>query len=477
MSQKISKKLLTTIFISVLGIALVLGITVPVQASYHNRGGHIQADEVIDEDVFMGSETVVIDGVINGSLMAGGQTITINGEINGDAFLAANKIYISKTAKIAGNLFLGCQTAEIDGQVEGSVFGGSTSLLAASNAVINRSLYYGGYSLELQPDAKIQRNINAGVYQAILSGEVERNVNLGAGAVELNGDIGGNVNIDFGPDEISKTESPVFFFPGMNFEMPKSIQPGLRVNPTANIGGQLTYTAFAEDAAAINAQPVGGVVYQTPVPSETKEGGETAATASRVKFVTPLVNWALKTLRNFATLLILGALALWLLPALLGRLVNKIKEKPAPSAGYGFVVVIIGYAAAIFAALVVLMVGILFMVVTLGGISSTVFTIGFSSVALALAIFGLLVSYGSKLIVAYLAGQWILRQLSPGAAHASIWAMLIGIILYTLLRSLPFIGWLFGLVITFLGIGAIWLVYRDWKTSRQAAPLVLPAEN
>lgn len=470
MHKKLPAVIISSLFVITLASGLLLGITEPVQASYFDDDGVIQAGEVIDDDVFMGAENVVMDGTINGFLMAAGQTITINGTVNGDAFLAGNKIVIAESAKITGNLFFGCQNAELRGEVEGSVAGGSTSMLAGGDARIGRNVYYGGYSLELQPGIQAGRDLYAGAYQVLLGGEISRNVNVGAGAVELTGDVGGDVTIDFGTSDTPNPQAPVFFFPGMNIEMPKTIQPGLRVGPDAKIGGKLTYTASFESQAAIQAQPTGGVVYQTPVPPQA-QGQDSTGRPVRVNVITPFVDWVLKTLRTFATLLILGGLAVWLLPELLKKLVATVKEKPAPSAGYGFVVVIIGYAAAAFAALIVLLLGILFFVVTLGGLGGTVLTVGFSSIAVVMAIFSFLVSYGSKLVIAYLVGLWVMKLISPNTEHARGWAMLIGVVIYTILRSIPLVGWIFGLLATLFGIGAIWLLYREWRSTRR-----LPAE-
>lgn len=477
MFKKFASVSLYALLVLALGVGLVFGITKSVQASYIDHDGAIKSDEVINDDVFMNGETIVIDGVINGTLMATGQTITINGTVNGDAFLAGSKVTIADSAQITGNLFFGCQNAEIKGKVDGSVFGGSASLVTSDSASIERSLYYGGYGLEIQPGAATKRNVYAGVYQAILAGEIGRNVHLGAGAVELNGEIGGDVSIDFGSsEETSSQQPPVFFFPGMNIEMPKPIQPGLRVSPDARIDGKLTYTASRENMAVIESKPTGGVVYQTPVPQEANEGKQPAGSSVKVNLITPLVEWVFKTLRNLVTLLVLGGLAIWLLPELLKRFVAKVKEKPVSSAGYGFMVVIIGYAAAIFAALVVLFVGILFMIATLGGLGGAVFTVGFSGIALALAVFGILVTYGSKLIIAYLGGEWILKKVAPNATHVKVWAMVIGVVVYTLLRSLPLVGWLFGLAATLFGIGALWLVYREYRISHQPSSPVLSVE-
>lgn len=468
MAVNLRRFLFSAILATGLMLSMVFNITKPVQASYFDNDGVIGADEVIDDDVFIGADQVIVDGEVNGFLAAAGNTVTINGVINGDAFLVGNQITVSKDAVITGNLFVGCQNATVAGEVNGSLLGGSASMIVSEGANIGRNVYYGGFSLETKPGTATGRDLYAGLYQAVLDGKIGRNANLDAGAVELNGAVGGDVQVDLGTSTENELQTPpTFFFPGMGTTMPAPIKPGLRVSPEAKIGGKLVYTASFKELASINAKPANGIVYQTPVPIEVKQAPETSV-ATKVSVISPFVKWLLDTLRNLVTLLILGGLALWLLPELLRRLVEQVKAKPAPSAGYGFVVVVIGYAAAFFAALVILLVGIIFMVITLGGLGKTIFTVGFSGIALALAIFGLLVGYGSKLVLAYLGGDWILKQLAPQSSPAKIWAMVIGVVIYTLLRSIPLIGWLFGLLATLFGIGAMWLLYRQWRSSRLA---------
>ncbi len=137
------------------------------------------------------------------------------------------------------------------------------------------------------------------------------------------------------------------------------------------------------------------------------------------------------------------------------------------SAGYGALTIVIGYLAAIVAAGVILGVGLLVRVLTLGGLSKIVFGLGFSSLALVVTIFTLLVTYGSKLVVAYIAGEWIMNKVAPEAKGKSYWAMVIGVVLYVILAAIPYIGWLVALVATIIGIGSMWLVYRSWRKSRQ----------
>ena len=86
-------------------------------------------------------------------------------------------------------------------------------------------------------------------------------------------------------------------------------------------------------------------------------------------------------------------------------------------------------------------------------------------------VFTLLVSYGSKVVVSYLIGDLLMKKISPQASHQSVWAMVIGVVIYTLVRSIPLIGWLIGVVATLVGVGAMWLVYRSRRMPAVAAPV------
>lgn len=444
-------------------LVLVLGLAQPAKAAEFIGGGLIGADEVIDDDVFISAEKVTVDGTVNGVLFATGNTVTLNGVVNGDAFLMGSQIIVSDTAKISGNLFTAGQTLVVGGEIQGSVFGGSASMVVHEGTQIGRNLYYGGYSVEIQPDVSLGRSLYAGVYQAILKGEVARDAKLAAGAVEMSGKVGRDMVVEMGEVEGEAPPSPMLFMPG-NVQMPPSLKPGLRVDPNAEIGGKLTYTSNLDMSGQIQAAPAGGVVFQTPVPEVKQE--EQAGGLSRIERISPVVSWIFKTLRNLVTLLVLGGLALWLLPEMLRRLVDQVRTAPAPAAGYGALTLLVGYVGAFLAGLVVLSVGIFLLIVTLGGLGGTVLGIGLSSLAVFVTALGFLVNYGSKLVLAFLAGEWIMRRLAPNATHPRFWALLIGVVVYVLLRSIPFVGWIFGLLATLFGLGAMYLTYRAWRRER-----------
>ena len=83
------------------------------------------------------------------------------------------------------------------------------------------------------------------------------------------------------------------------------------------------------------------------------------------------------------------------------------------------------------------------------------------------------------MVIAFLLGLWIVKGLAPNATPASknILALVLGSILYVVLRAIPVLGWLIGLAATLAGLGAIWLAAREWRQTwkpRQALPVEEP---
>jgi hypothetical protein len=109
---------------------------------------------------------------------------------------------------------------------------------------------------------------------------------------------------------------------------------------------------------------------------------------------------------------------------------------------------------------------IFFGIITLGELSWVILSAGFSSLAFILTAFGLLISYGSKLVVAYLVGKLLLSWLAPKFEGSTFWPLLIGVLLYTFLRAIPFgFGFVISVIVTLIGLGAMWLYYRDHTES------------
>jgi hypothetical protein len=183
--------------------------------------------------------------------------------------------------------------------------------------------------------------------------------------------------------------------------------------------------------------------------------------ASRQAIDWPKVgNWAWARGREIITFLVFGLLAIWLFPKQLNRTVERLRTSPGKSTGVGLLVLIVGYTAAFLLALVVVGLFIFFLFISFKGLGWAIFSIGLSAWGLLLAAFSLIVSYISKLVVAFFIGKWLLEKLFPKAKR-NIWPLLVGVLLYVLICSIPWLGWVIGAIATLMGLGAIWLAFRD----------------
>jgi hypothetical protein len=111
--------------------------------------------------------------------------------------------------------------------------------------------------------------------------------------------------------------------------------------------------------------------------------------------------------------------------------------------------------------------GILFGVLTLGGMSGTIIWLGILVIFAMILGFVLITAFLTKIVVAQLSGKLILARFKPTLAEHKVWPLVIGVVLIALLVAIPFIGWLFGVFIMFVGLGALWIWGRDFMQARK----------
>jgi cytoskeletal protein CcmA (bactofilin family) len=446
------RKVLIILIPLFLVLTLGFGVTSTAKAVEFDEDGYVGSDEVIDDDLFIGGDTVEINGTVNGDVFAVGSVIKVNGTVN-------------------GSLAIGGQSVQVNGVVDGSVYSGSSTFTLGPEAKIGRNLYYGGFNLSAEPGSVIEKDLLVGAYQALLAGQVGRDVRAGVGALEINGLVGNDVIADVGG---TAEDQQAYFFsgpPGVETIVPS----GIRVSEDAEIGGILYYRSSEDQADAIQISPEGGVTFEynpdLDVDVDTDPGE-----VGRVSSAALVASWLLKRVRVFITLMLLGALIAWQLPNLLKKVGDKAEGESMPSLGWGMVSVLIVYVGAFLAAGLIIAGAIFFGIITLGELSKIILIVGFSSLALILAGFGLLVSYGSKLVVSYMVGRLLLKWLAPKYEEQPIWPMLIGLLIYTFLRAIPILGWFIAVFVTLIGIGAMWLVYRDYYRPETGAKDAVEAE-
>lgn len=430
--------------ISVFVLLALLSMTFTSSAlAFDGRGGEvvvIEADEVIEDDLYVGATTFTLEGTVKGDLFVSGETIVINGTVEGDLLAMGQSVVINGVVKddvrIAG---AGLQLGE-NASIGGDVLGGSASMEAKKGSLVEGDFLYGGA-------------------QALLAGEVMGDAMFGAGALELRGAIGGNVIAEVGDAEDAGAP-PTSYMWQTGISVP-SVQPGFTIGEDASIGGSLSYTqskdieipADAVSGKVTRKEPVADVDTQYVEPTPAQKAAD----------------WSFDLLRNIVTLVLFGLLLGWLAPKFIGAIMEKLQTTPAASLGWG----VVSYAAFFFALLVMLtamIVGaIIFGVLTLGGVSGTILWVGILAIFALIVGFVLVTSFLTKIVVGWMGGKWLLGRFNPALADHKVWPLVVGVVIVALLVALPFIGWVFGLTIMFFGLGALWLWGRDIWQARKAA--------
>jgi cytoskeletal protein CcmA (bactofilin family) len=431
---------------------MLLTFSIPAYAFEGREGDRvlIGANEVIDDDLYVGAREFVLDGTVNGDVIVAGSTITINGTVNGDLWAAGQAIIINGTvmddARIAG---AGLQLGE-HAQVGGD-------LLAA------------GASLETKAGSAVGNDLLVGAGQSLLAGDVGRDVLAGTGALELRGTIGRDVKayVDQTEQTANQPSPTIYMQQSIPMTLP-SVPSGLTVSEGSHIGGDLLYSS----------------TYELSIPSGAVTGQVTrvqpAARQGRVQ-VTPTpaektVRWILDSLRTIVTLVLFGLLLGWLAPLFLNATAARIRTQTWPSLGWGAVAWAAFFLALFLIVIMMVAGGIIFGVLTLGGISGVIIWLGILSLFALIVLFVLATAYVTKIVVGTALGRWIFNKINPALATHRFWPMILGVsviaIIVALFRfpllPLGFFGWLLNFVVILFGLGALWLWGRERLSSQPA---------
>ena len=449
---------------SILTLVVLLALVfVPGAAAFDGREGDsivIGPDEVIEDDLYVGAETLTVDGVIQGDLFTGAAVVTINGTVEGDLVTGAQSITINGT--VEGDVIAFGQSVVINGTVGDDLRSGAAAIQLGKDAVIGDDLLFGGASLELMPGAEIGGDLLFGGAQALVEGDIVGDLLVGSSALELTGTVAGDVTayVDV-PEEGEEYMPPAFYGPQMNIAMP-SVAPGLTITNSAKINGDLTYTAFTDKdfpASAID----GKITRQEPEIMQDFEHPAPPTPQQVAGF------WFLDLLRTIISLIAIGMLIQWLFPNFLASAEYRLQTETWPSLGWG----VVAYAFFFFALLVVFTAmifgAIIFGVLSLGGLSGTIVFVGLLVLFAMIVGFVLTVTYLTKVIVATLGGKLLLARVKPEWANHKFYPLAIGVIILAFIMAVPFVGWLFKLLVVLFALGAIWILGRDQMGKKENA--------
>jgi cytoskeletal protein CcmA (bactofilin family) len=433
--------------VSIVILVFVLAMMfVPTAIAGETRSGgtiEIKQGEVVPDDLYVFAETLLVNGAIQGDLVTFG-----------------TKLVIGPTGVVEGDLIAAGQSLDIQGVVKDDARVAGAVIVLGDAAQIGDDLMSAGYSLETKPGSQVGGSLTFGGYQAVLAGTVTEDLNIAANSLDLQGKVGGNAEVGVGGAESNLPFNPFAFIP--NMPAVPSVPAGLTVGANASIGGGLVYEAPKE--AVIPAGVVSGQTEFTqviaPTPSaggETEVREEQAAVQRQTKAV---ANWGKALLRNLMSLLIVGLLTAWLYPRLLSGGGEALKTRPWASLGVGILTGIVFWLAMPLLALLLIAVVFLFGLFSLGGLivpALLIMVLSLLAITLAFLITG---SYFSKLIISQVLGNLILGGFKSPAANNRFWPWLLGLIIFILLWSIPYVGWIVNVLAVLFGLGAfiLWLV-------------------
>jgi F0F1-type ATP synthase assembly protein I/cytoskeletal protein CcmA (bactofilin family) len=425
---------------------LALTFAAPARA-FDGRGGDtitIAANEVVNDDLYVGATVFTLDGTVKGDLTVGAQTVIINGTVEGDLNAAA-------------------QTIIINGTVKDDVRIAGYGLLLDSKSSVGDDLIAAGFSLETRAGSTVGGDLVFGGGQALLAGSVAGKAKVGTNGLALRGSVGGDMEAAVGEVGQENGPPPSLFMPpqqGVQIPIPL-VASGLTLDPGAKIGGNLTYTQTKD--LNLPAGVVIGKITRAMPNIENQVPEHISTPAERVS------EWGLNLLRSMVTLILIGLTLGWLFPTFKSTAEAKLQSKPWPSLGWGVVVYAVFFFALLLIILIMVFGGIFFGALTLGGLSGAVIWLGLLAIFAGIIGFVLSASFITKILVGTIFGKWILKYISPSAAEHKIWPMITGIVVLVFiigmlrfpLAPLGFFGWLLNFAVVLFGFGALWLWGRE----------------
>jgi cytoskeletal protein CcmA (bactofilin family) len=339
-----------------------------------------------------------VGAVINQDYFAYGERVEISGTVNGDVYVAGGQVLVD--GRINGDLLAAGGTVTIAGSVSQDVrvVGGQITL----NGSVGRNLTIAGGDVDLSESATVKGGIVSAGGRVRLAAPVGSGARIAAGSVLVSGPVAGNLEVMTGD---------------------------LRLTSKATVSGNVTY--WSQDAASIDpgARIAGGAIRKA-LPEVSRPRMETVLGAlAGVVIMAKLV--------SAASTLILGLLLIYLLPGYTESTISTLARRPAASFGIGLV------------ALIVIPVAATMLLVTVLGLP-----IGLMAIALYLvAIF----------LVRVFVIMWLGRVLLAwrGNEVRNTWAFVVGLVVYSVLTLIPFVGGIVALAAILFGLGATLLADRS----------------
>lgn len=354
------------------------------------------------------------DQTINHNYFATGNTVDIEGTVNGDVYATGGNVLVNGT--INGDVIAAGGQVTIRGIAQNVRIAGGQVIIEGK---INGNVTSLGGNISTTDTSSVSGSLVGAGGQFSLLGPIGKTVSLAAGQVTLGNTIGSDVWVS---------------------------TQNLALTPQAKITGNLTYIS-AQNATIANGAQVNKRVNHSypPSPKENERQGQpigpgivTALAGLRVGFA----------IASFIVGLVVGLLLISFAPIYTNRIVEHMTRHPWQALLIGIISwILIPF---IFGILLITLIGIPF--------------------AILLVIFIFILSYIGKIIATLIIGRWVVGRFDKRGSR--ILSLIAGLVVIEIIQLIPVLGWLFGIVIGAIGLGATLFMEKIYYTELRTKKII-----
>ncbi len=344
------------------------------------------------------------DEVIKGPLFKAADSIYLQGQVDGDVFLLAGEVVVD--AIINGDLIILAGQADIQGEILNDVriVAGQTDL----DAQVGGNASLAGGQVTLKPNSIINNSLVIAAGLIDYTGQALNNAWFNAARIRFNGQVAKDVFINAGAVDI--------------------------YSDTA-INGNLKITYGEKPVISNRALISGDLIEEKTLPVESQPE------SSAVKKITAFM--VIQYLVGLAVNVLIGWLLITILPGLAQKLVKISRQQSGSAISWGFLTLFLTP-----------IIGFIF-IISLIGIPLGVLTFLYYSFSLYLA----------QLITGLIIGNHLLKDDQFKKPHSSL---LLGMVILSLLKIIPFLGWITYFILILFGLGTLTLQEKSvWAKLRK----------
>ncbi|MFH1284545.1 MAG: hypothetical protein ABIH78_03080 [Candidatus Peregrinibacteria bacterium] len=340
------------------------------------------------------------------------QNVFLSKSLSDDAYVFAGNANVD--ADIAGDLIIAGGNVVVNGNVLEDVLvvggrvtimgniGGDLRVFGGQITIfgnVGDDVITAGGQIDIAKSSTISGSVLAGSGILTIGGEVKEDVRGAMGVFILNGTVGRDVVV--------------------------TIEDTLSVSESAKIGGDLNYSAIIE--AKIPAGIVSGETSFNQFEKKNYLKGMTYA-------------YLLKKGIDLTGALLITLILVLTIPKLFVNSGNITRERVLKSLGIGVLTVLIG------------LVGSIILMITLIGLPIGLITLALLFVAM----------YMAKIFVAAWITSYMVNYHKKAVSKVKLFfGMALVLVLYYAIGTLPVVGWIFNLILFFIGVGAIMYYKKD----------------